>query len=244
MRPVDRVGNFAGAVAARELADDRRSTRNAGARRGASPLRKAMDENTKTLLGVDADAPEAALVERLTALRPSTATCARSRARGDTEAARGALRSLAKRAGEPTPRRRHWPTSAPPTRRPSALRPEACALEGLTPAELGADAEGRSPGAEAEWVGGHEHRRARGYLEGRREGRLLGRPAGRDRARRARMGLTRSSRARVSRRARCDRAPRRLDVAPAEARDRITRHDAKPADRLRIAPEPRPPPQP
>ena len=172
-RVVDRVGNFTAAVArARELAADR-SPRTSGARRGASTPRKAMNEDTlKTLLGVDTEAPEAALVERLTALSALDRDVCAVTGAGDTEAARGALRSLAKRAGEADVAEKALADerAAHKAEQRAALKREALAGGFLTPAELGADENGAFPHAEGGFVAEMSNASLRGYID--REKRL------------------------------------------------------------------------
>lgn len=166
----DRVGPFASAVArARELASARRTQTPTGARRGAStPRTKTMEDATlKTLLGVESDAPEAALVERITALSALDRDVRAATGAGDPEAARGALRSIVKRAGEADAAEKALADERAAHQRAerTALKKHALSKALLTPAELGADASGAFSGPEAEWVAGMSTTALRGYLE-------------------------------------------------------------------------------
>lgn len=235
-RLVDRVGNLAGAVArARELADARRSTRTSGARRGASTPRKAMNEDTlKTLLGVDADAPEAALVERLTALSALDRDVRAVTGAGDTEAARGALRSLAKRAGEADAAEKALADerAAHQKAERAALKKHALSKGLLTPAELGADAEGAFTGAEAEWVAGMSTTALRGYLEREeRAGRSVV-PQGEHRAPTGPNGSDAQLPSDIAELAATAHRDGWLSLS-VDQRHRVTRHDAALAERLR-----------
>lgn len=172
---VDRVGNFGAAVArARELAKPSRNTTNSSARRSASTTRtKTMEDATlKTLLGADSDASEAALVERLTALSALDRDVRAVTGAGDTESARGALRSLAKRAGEADAAEKALADerAAHRAEQRTALKREALAAGYLTPAELGADEKGEFPHAEGGFVAEMSNASLRGYID--REKRL------------------------------------------------------------------------
>lgn len=235
-RLVDRVSNLPGAVArARELADDRRSTRTSGARRGASTPRKAMNEDTlKTLLGVDAEAPEATLVERLTALSALDRDVRAVTGASDTEAARGALRSLAKRAGEADAAEKALADerAAHKAEQRAALKREALAGGFLTPAELGADENGAFPHAESGFVAEMSNASLRGYID--REKRL-GRsaiPKGEHRQPAGPNGSDAQLPTDIAELAATAHRDGWLSLSVDE-RHRVTRHDAALADRLR-----------
>lgn len=130
------------------------------------------DATLKTLLGAEPDAPEAALVERLTALSALDRDVRAVTGAGDTESARGALRSIAKRAGEADAAEKALADerAAHKAEQRAALKREALAGGFLTPAELGADENGAFPHAEGGFVAEMSNASLRGYID--REKRL------------------------------------------------------------------------